>query len=109
MQVDALPTELRDYMLDQEACDPFEEVELRKAYKSSTIVVNDEILVLVPWEGFDYGDMVELREEINLQHVIGWDILGGPGASLSKKIDVNKPAWLVYNYTGDNTWYIYEF
>lgn len=65
--------------------------------------------ILIPSEGYDYEDMMYFEGQVNLTDVAGWDIQGGPGAALARKIDPSLPAWLFYSYRPENTLYVYRF
>lgn len=106
---DNLPEELVEALED--ACVDFDidTIKIIIEPEGSTYKIANKILILIPYEGFDYGDMVYYHDRINLKDLAGWNVLNGPGIELVEKIDSSKPAWLIYQYTGDSSWHIFQF
>ena len=109
MKISDLPQNVVDELCNDYHAGPNEKVVLEINPPGASIELHGKTYILAPSEGFDYEDMVHYLGYINFTKLNGWDILGGPGGELLEKIDESKPAWLLYQYSGDSTYYVYQF
>lgn len=100
--------ELQDVLRDYDDNDT--QVVFKRKPRGSTITLEGRKLIIVPELEFGGEDMLELTGKVNIKKVTGWSTGRGPLAWIGEKIELKKPAWLIYYCATDGcNYYVYEF